>query len=165
MIIPFVVAGVIAIAVAAAGAFLTELSRWYRDLRKPAWQPPDWAFGPAWTLIFALAAYSGGRAWIDAPDDRARLWLLAAFALNAWLNVGWSLLFFKLRRPDWALIEVIPLWLSIVLMIAVVAPIAPICAWALTPYLAWVSFASVLNFTLYRLNRPFGVGRKLGATP
>ncbi len=77
------------------------------------------------------------------------------FVANGLLNMGWSLLFFTLRRPDRALVEVVALWLSILALIVVLAPASPLAAWLVVPYLLWVSFASVLNVAIVRLNRPF----------
>jgi tryptophan-rich sensory protein len=155
---PILVAALAAVGVAVLGGLMTELGTWYYGLRQPAWKPPDWLFGPAWTVIFALVAVAGIQAWERAPDRAAREWLLALFALNAFLNVLWSLLFFRLRRPDWALVEVGFLWLSIVLMIVVLARRHRPAAWLLVPYLAWVTFAAALNAAVVQLNAPFGSG-------
>ncbi len=162
-----------AIGVGVLGAITTDLGPWYANLKEPAWKPPDLLFGPAWTLIFACTATAGVIAWMrskasgEGPpattgegangqaEQRQREWMLVAFALNATLNVLWSLLFFRLHRPDWALGEVAALWLSIVLL-AVGARRAPPAAWLLAPYLAWVSFAAVLNQAVVHLNAPFG---------
>ena len=145
-------------AVAALGALTTELGPWYYRLHKPVWQPPDWLFGPAWTLIFALAALAGVLYWQRIMDRNERLQVVAAFALNAFLNTSWSLLFFRLKRPDWALYEVGLLWLSIALLIVLLARGSRGAAWLLVPYLAWVSFASVLNWKIVQLNAPFVTG-------
>ena len=155
-----------ALAVAVLGALTTDLGSWYAQLKEPAWKPPDLLFGPAWTLIFACAAASGVIAWSRGratdraggalADRREREWMLVAFALNATLNIVWSLLFFRLHRPDWAFVEVIALWLSIVLLIVLTGRRSAAAAWLLAPYLAWVSFAALLNHAVVRLNAPFG---------
>jgi tryptophan-rich sensory protein len=150
-----IIAGASAIIVAAAGAFLTKLDSWYRDLRKPRWQPPDWLFGPAWTVIFALSAFAGVLGWDGAPDRETQLVIAGLFALNAVLNMLWSILFFRLRRPDWALVETFALWLSIAAIMVALAPISLTASLAMLPYLLWVSFAGFLNLTIVRLNRPF----------
>ena len=142
--------------VAATGAFLTDISPWYRSLRKPSWQPPDWLFGPAWTLILALASLSAFFAWRSTSDSGSRILIAVLFLLNGIANVLWSPLFFKLRRPDWALWEVPFLWLSILVPIVLLLPISRTASLLLVPYLAWVSFAAFLNLTIVRLNRPFG---------
>jgi tryptophan-rich sensory protein len=151
---PILAAAVAATLVAALGSTMTELGPWYRSLAKPHWQPPDWLFGPAWTLIFALAALSAAFAWRDAPRDRH--WTVALFAVNAALNVAWSALFFRFHRPDLALAEVALLWLSILVLVVYLWRRSRPAGVLLLPYLAWVSFASLLNYEIVRLNGPFG---------
>lgn len=153
---PLLAGAAAALAVAGLGGAMTDIGPWYQALAKPSFQPPDWAFGPAWTVIFALCVLAGVDAWQRAPDARARANVITLFSLNAVLNVVWSLLFFRLRRPDWALAEIGLLWGSIVLLAAVLGRHAPRVRWLLAPYLAWVSFAAVLNWATVRLNGPFG---------
>lgn len=148
---PWMIAGFWAMATATLGASLTVLGPWYQGLARPWFQPPDWAFGPAWTTIFALAAWAFVRAW--RAGERAPL--LLAFVVNGLLNALWSLLFFTLQRPDWALIEILPLWLSILWMILLAARVDRPAAWLLVPYISWVSFAAFLNLAIVRLNGPF----------
>ena len=100
---PVVAAALSAIAVALLGALSTELGPWYYGLRKPSWQPPDWLFGPAWTAIFALAALAGVKYWRRETQRDGRLAAVGLFAVNGFLNTLWSLLFFRLQRPDWSL--------------------------------------------------------------
>jgi tryptophan-rich sensory protein len=150
--LPVLAAGAAAIVVAVLGASMTDLGPWYHELKKPDWQPPDWAFGPAWTLIFALAALSGATAWRDAPDEASREWVIGLFAFNGFLNIFWSALFFRLHRPDWALLEVGVLWLSILLPIIIFARYSKKACLLLVPYLAWVTFAALLNFEVVKLN-------------
>ncbi len=142
-----------AIVVAVLGAVLTDIGDWYFSLQKPAWQPPDWAFGPAWTIVFTTTATAGVIAWLRGPDERALIG--TAFVVNGILNVAWSLLFFRLRRPDWALVEVVVFWLSIAALIVICGRVDRLAGWLLVPYIAWVSFATFLNFTIVKLNRPF----------
>lgn len=155
---PVIAAALSAMAVAGLGALTTDLGPWYYRLQKPVWQPPDWMFAPAWTLIFALAALAGILFWERSVDRSARLQVLAAFALNAFLNTLWSLLFFRLKRPDLALYEVGFLWLSIVILIVLMSRGSRSAACLLAPYLAWVSFAAVLNWKVVQLNTPFVTG-------
>ena len=152
---PFVAGALAAALVAALGATMTDLGPWYWDLRKPSWQPPDWLFGPAWTLIFALTALSGIVSWNTAPNRATREWIIGAFALNGFLNILWSALFFRLRHPDWALVGVVLLWLSIVWLMLGPTRHSRSARWLLLPYLAWVSFAAMLNLAVVRLNAPF----------
>jgi translocator protein len=152
---PVLTAAAAALAVAALGAAATTIGPWYLALRKPWWQPPDWAFAPAWTLIYALAALAGVLAWRHARSRAERQRILLLFAVNALLNVAWSELFFGLQRPDWALIETVPFWLSILVLIVALWPISRAASLVLVPYALWVAFAAWLNLAVVRLNGPF----------
>lgn len=155
-LLPASVAAVVTAITAAVGGTITQLGPWYLALKQPPWAPPDIAFGPAWTLIFGLCAISATTAWMAAPDRRTAETLLGLFALNGFLNLLWSFLFFRLQRPDFAGIEVWLLWASIALLINVVRRYSPRAAWLLAPYLLWVTFAGVLNAAVVGLNAPFG---------
>jgi tryptophan-rich sensory protein len=152
---PALAAFAAALVASAAGRLATEIGPWYRALEKPAWQPPDWAFGPVWTTIYALCVVAATLAWRRAPDAAARRHLLAAFGVNFVLNIGWSFVFFTLQRPDWAVVGVGLLWLSIAALIFLVWPWSRVASLLLTPYLAWVGFAAFLNLTIVQLNAPF----------
>ena len=143
------------VVVAGLGGAATELGPWYRALKQPAWQPPDAAFGPAWTVIYLLTATAAVRVWLRATSARARAQWLGALAVNGALNVFWSWLFFKAKRPDWALAEVALLWASIVVLIVLARRDDALAALLLVPYLLWVAFAASLNFAVVRLNGPF----------
>jgi len=152
---PVVVAAAAAASIASLGALMTDIGAWYQGLAQPWWKPPDWAFGPAWTLIFALTAAAGVVAWRKAPNRQSREWMLMLFALNAFLNVFWSLLYFRLHRPDWALIEVGFLWLSVLALMLVIGRYAPLARLLLVPYLVWIGFAAALNAATVQLNGQF----------
>jgi tryptophan-rich sensory protein len=156
MMLPVIVAASLTVLLLAFGALATTIGPWYRALRKPSWNPPDWVFGPAWTVILGLAAWAGVLAWTHTADAGAHIRIAALFAANMIFHALWSPLFFNLKRPDWALIEVPFLWLSILGLIVGLAPLSPLAGWLLAPYLLWVSFAAVLNLTIVRLNAPFG---------
>jgi tryptophan-rich sensory protein len=96
---PAAIAGLMAMVVALLGATITQIGPWYRSLLQPSWAPPDAAYGVAWTIIYASAAVAGVTAWLATPNWREREWLLGLFALNGFLNILWSLLFFRLHRP------------------------------------------------------------------
>jgi tryptophan-rich sensory protein len=98
-------------------------------------------------------------AWSHAETSAERVTILALYGVNIVFHMAWSPLFFNLRRPDWALIEVPFLWLSILALIVALTPLSPLCALLLAPYLLWVSFAALLNFVIVRLNAPFGPAR------
>lgn len=155
---PVALAAVAAVSVAVLGGLMTDVGTWYASLQKPSWQPPDWAFAPAWTLIFALTAAAGLRAWLGSDTRIGRQNLLLVLSANAALNVLWSLMFFRLRRPDWALFEVVFFWLSIVALIVVCSRRDSVAAWLVVPYLVWVSFAALINYSVVQLNAPFGYG-------
>ncbi|MEO8281710.1 MAG: TspO/MBR family protein [Ideonella sp.] len=144
--------------VAVLGALMTDLGPWYMSLKQPAFKPPDWAFGPIWTTIFGLCAAAGVRGWRMAPSRVEREQMLLLFAANGFLNVFWSLLYFRLHRPDWSLFEVPFLWLSVLALILVLGRFARSAAWLLVPYLVWVAIAAWLNWQTVRLNGPFGAG-------
>ncbi|MDP3521680.1 MAG: TspO/MBR family protein [Hydrogenophaga sp.] len=152
---PVLVAMAAATGVALLGGLMTDIGPWYQSLKQPAFKPPDWAFGPAWTVIFALTAAAGVYGWRSAPDRRSRDALMALFALNAFLNVLWSLLFFRLQRPDWALMEIPMLWLSVLALILALRRYTPLGSRLLWPYLAWVTFAASINAATVQLNGPF----------
>jgi tryptophan-rich sensory protein len=154
----WVVPVLVAIVVAGSGGALTDIGQWYSDLQKPSWQPPEWLFGPAWTLIFVCAVFAAVKGWRAAESSRVRTLLVALFLANAVLNVLWSLLFFHLRRPDWALLEVPLLWASILALVRLLWPRSRVAAMLLVPYLAWVSFAAFLNYTIVQLNRQLTAG-------
>jgi tryptophan-rich sensory protein len=144
-----------AILVAALGATVTDLSLWYEHLAKPSWQPPGPAFGIIWTVIYALSALSGATAWRRAPSKVQRDWIIGLFALNGALNLLWSLLFFRLKRPDWALSEAPLLGLSVVFLMVFLWRFARPSSLLLAPYLVWVCIATALNIEIVRLNPPF----------
>lgn len=148
--------------IAVLGGTLTDLGPWYQSLRQPGWKPPDILFGPAWTVIYAccIAAFViGWRRAASLEEQRRRAmrdWLIGLFALNGFFNVAWSLLFFRLRRPDWAGIEVAALWLSIGVLIVFLWRVSRTSSLLLLPYLVWVSFAAALTWAVTRMNGPFG---------
>lgn len=148
---PVLIAFLLAILVGGIGGAATEIGPWYFGLIKPAWQPPDWAFGPIWTLIYITTGIAGVRAW-RLGNEQQRRYFLGALLLNCALNLLWSLLFFKMQRPDLALIEVVVLWLSILPLILLPLRYSPRSSLLMLPYLAWVSVAAYLNLTIVRLN-------------
>jgi tryptophan-rich sensory protein len=116
-------------------------------------------FGPAWTIILGLAGWAGVLAWTHAPDAAAHWRVGILFGVNILLHGAWSPLFFNLQRPDWALMEVPFLWLSIAALMIGLAPLSALAAWLLLPYMLWVAFAAFLNLTIVRMNPPFGQSR------
>ncbi len=146
---------------AVAGGFLTEVGSWYEGLTFPRLRPPNWLFGPAWTVIYLFIAASGVVGW-NAADAQQRTLIVTLFAINGLLNLLWSPLFFKFRRPDWALYELVPFWLSVLALVVVLFGVTPLAGWLILPYLVWVTFAGWLNWRVVVLNRPFA-NRSSGA--
>lgn len=149
---PTIICFGVAIFLGVAGGLLTEIGPWYRGLKRPRLNPPDWLFGPAWTIILGLAAWSATIAWDAAGNDGERRLVVLLFSANALLHLLWSPLFFKLKRPDWALVEVVFLWASLVALVVGLAPISSKASLLILPYLAWVTFAAWLNWQIVRLN-------------
>jgi translocator protein len=154
-LLPAVVAGLAAMLVAGVGATLTDLGPWYQGLKQPAWNPPDAVFPIAWTTIFALAAIAAVEGWRKIERRSTAEWMVGLFALNGFLNVTWSLVFFRLQRPDWALVAVGALWLSILVLIVYCGRHSLLSGLLLVPYLVWVSIAAALNVAVVDLNAPF----------
>lgn len=152
---PIVIAALVASFTALVGATITDIGPWYKSLRQPDWAPPDAAYGIGWTLIYMFTAVAAVTGWRAMRSSRERETLIGLYALNGFLNVLWSLLFFRLHHPDWALIEVIALWVSVLSLILVTWPRSMAGAMLLLPYLGWVTFAGYLNMTIVQLNGPF----------
>lgn len=144
---------VLCFAAAGVGGWLTSMSLgpWYDGLVKPTWHPPQSVFGPVWSALYLMMSIAAWLVWSSAPwRETARP--LGWFALQLVLNVAWSGLFFALRSPGWGSVEIVLLWLAIAATIVSFHRANRLAAYLLVPYLAWVSFASVLTFTLWRLN-------------
>lgn len=152
---PVIVAIAAALAVAIIGGFMTQIGPWYEALQKPALNPPNWLFGPAWTIIYALAVLAAVTGWRATKTSADRAWLLSLFFINAMLNILWSTFFFTLKRPDWALAEVATLWLSVLALVVFLGRLSKTAGAAMCVYLLWVSFAGYLNYEVVKLNGPF----------
>ena len=137
---------------ASIGGNFTVLDDWYYSLIQPSWKPDDLIFPIAWTIIFTLCAVSGGMLLSSASTYSLKLKLSACFLLNAFLNISWSYLYFFIKRPDLALLEVVFLWGSIITLILFSRAVNKVASTLLIPYLAWVTLASVLNYETTRLN-------------
>lgn len=151
-----VLLGFIAVTFLAAGiggaATSSSVTTWYPTLVKPSWNPPSWVFGPVWSTLYLLMAIAAWRVWrhTENPERRTALaWYFGQLALNAL----WSGLFFGLRNPGLAFVEVLVLWAALIVVWVKFARIDRPAAVLWTPYVAWVSFASVLNGTIWWLNR------------
>jgi translocator protein len=145
-------------AVFAAGAIGANFppGAWHAALAKPWWNPPGWIFGPVWTLLYVCIAIAGYRIWQARPTDQplatTRKVALALWVLQLVLNAAWSWLFFGLKVPGVAFAEICAMLLTILAFIFVALKLDRWAARLFMPYAAWVSFASVLNFTLWQMN-------------
>jgi tryptophan-rich sensory protein len=125
---------------------------WYRALAKPRWTPPNWIFGPVWTLLYTLMALAAWLVWQKA-GFRGAAFALIVFVAQLGLNAAWSYFFFGLRRPGLALADILALWVAILVTMISFWSLRPLAGILFLPYLLWVSFAAVLNHAIWRLNR------------
>ena len=137
---------------AAAFGSLFIPGQWYASLNKPAWNPPNWIFGPVWTLLYVMMALAAWLVW-RRGGWAAQKYPLGWFLIQLALNAAWTPLFFGLKNPSLAFGEILLLWLAIAATLVSFRRVDKAAAWLLAPYLAWVSFAALLNLTLLRLNR------------
>lgn len=141
--------------IGALGAIFTnpKIDNWYAGLVKPAFNPPNWIFGPVWIILFSLM---GVAFYLVIKNGIEKEWVKIAvviFVVQFILNVLWSYLFFGLNNPALALAEIIFLWLTILATILVFYKVDKIAAYLLLPYIFWVSFAAFLNYSLWILNK------------
>lgn len=127
------------------------LSPWYEGLSKPSWNPPGWVFGPVWVTLYILMAVAAWMIW--RVRERPGAWVaLGLYVVQLALNLAWTGIFFTLKLPGPALFEIALLWVMILATIVAFGRVRPWAGALLVPYLVWVSFASALNFMLWRLN-------------
>jgi benzodiazapine receptor len=130
----------------------SAISTWYATLKKPAFTPPNWVFSPAWITLFVLMGISAFLVWNKGLSDQKVKIALSIFVAQLLLNVLWSVMFFGLRSPLAGLIEIAVLWIAILLSILYFFKVSEIAGVLLLPYILWVSFAAILNFSIWRLN-------------
>lgn len=125
---------------------------WYTTLQKPSFNPPDWIFGPVWALMYILMGISAGIVWSKGFYHKWVQTALYHFGFQLLLNAGWSLLFFGLKEPLWALVDIVALFIVLLITIKWFKIVSDKAAYLLIPYAVWVLFAAVLNFEIWRLN-------------
>ena len=132
-----------------------EIPRWYRALAKPSFNPPSWIFAPVWTTLYLLMAIA---AWlvVNATSSSARTLGLSLFLFQLALNLAWSWIFFRKHALGAAALEVAVLWFAIGATTLAFAQVSPVAAWLMAPYWVWVTFASILNASIWRLNPTAG---------
>lgn len=133
------------------GSLLTRpaLMVWYEELSKPNWTPPNWLFAPIWTILYMAM---GVAAWLVWRRSSLAAIPMQLFLLQLLLNVAWSAVFFRFRSLGWAFLEIVALWCAILLTAVAFRRTAPVAGWLMIPYLVWVSYATALNFAIWRLN-------------
>lgn len=129
------------------------LETWYGGLAKPAWTPPDWVFGPVWTLLYAMMAVAAWLVWRRAGWDGARAALVLYF-VQLGLNFLWSPLFFGLRSPGLGLVDIAALVCVLAATVIAFLRVDRLAGWLMAPYLAWVGYAAALNAAIWIANRP-----------
>jgi tryptophan-rich sensory protein len=135
-----------------AGMFTASaIPTWYATLARPSFAPPNWLFGPAWTVLYIAMGISLFLVWNSEPG-KARTAAMVAFGVQLVLNFAWSFIFFYYKQLGLALIEIVAMWVAILVMMILFYQVRPLSAYLNIPYLLWVSFATALNFGFYKLN-------------
>ena len=138
---------------AISGYFTSSgVNGWYALANKPWFNPPNWIFAPVWTTLYVLMGIAFFLVWKSEPTNLIKKTAIVLFAFQLLLNFFWSFIFFKLQQPAWAFAEIILMWVMILLTILWFGKISSTASWLLVPYICWVSFASVLNYSIWRLN-------------
>jgi translocator protein len=137
-----------------SGFFTTSgVDGWYATANKPSFNPPNWIFAPVWTTLYVLMGIAFYLVWKSTNTTIAvKQTAIVLFVLQLTLNFFWSIIFFKLQLTGWALAEIIAMWIAILLTILWFGKISSTAAWLLVPYICWVSFATVLNYSIWKLN-------------
>ena len=149
---------VVAIGICFAAAWVGSLYTtpaipgWYASLQKPTWNPPNWVFGPVWTLLYLMMAFAVWLVWRERSVAGAPL-AIAVFVVQLMLNSLWSIIFFGWKNPGLALVEIFFLWAAIFTTMLLFWRISQPAAWLMWPYLLWVTFAGFLNLSIWRLNK------------
>lgn len=130
---------------------IAEIPTWYAGLNKPSFNPPNWIFGPVWTTLYVLMGISFYLIW-KLPFSAIRTQAIRLYIIQFILNFCWSIIFFTMHQLGWAFIEIITMWVFILLTIMQFRKLSVTAAVLLIPYLLWVSFASLLNGSIWQLN-------------
>lgn len=131
---------------------ITGVGSWYQTIQRPSWNPPNWIFGPVWTTLYILMGIALFLVWKADVSVKVKNYAILLFAIQLTLNFFWSFIFFNQQQPGWAFAEIVALWIFILLTIFAFAKINNTAAWLFVPYISWVSFAAILNYTIWQLN-------------
>lgn len=153
--VQLILAVTVPLAVGGLSGFATAggVTSWYPTLAKPSFNPPAWVFGPTWTVLYILMGVALFLVWRQGLDTQGVRLALIVFGVQLMLNGLWSIIFFRMQSPGWAFAEIILLWIAIIATLWAFWRVLPAAGWLLVPYLAWVSFAGVLNGSIWFLNR------------
>ena len=146
ILIPLLVGGI-------ATFFTTSgVNGWYAMANKPSFNPPNWLFAPVWTALYIMMGISLFLVWKSEGDKAIKQTAFILFAVQLLLNFLWSFIFFYAKQPGWAFVDIIAMWIAILLTIIWFTKISTTASWLLVPYIFWVTFASLLNFYIWRHN-------------
>lgn len=150
----FIVSVVLPVAVGGVGGFFTSSSAndWFTTINKPSFNPPSWLFAPVWTTLYILMGIAFFIVWIKTAKRTLKQKAIFFYFVQLALNFCWSFIFFYAHETGWALVDITLLWLMILVTIIYFSKISKPAAWLLVPYIAWVSFATALNFAIWQLN-------------
>ena len=150
-----IVSIIIPVAIGATAGFFTAtgVDSWYQTINKPSWNPPSWIFAPVWTILYIMMGIALFLVWKSNNNEALKKRAMILFFVQLVLNFFWSFIFFDQQQPGWALVEIIAMGVAILLTIFAFAKVNKIAAWLLVPYISWVSFASILNYTIWQLNK------------
>jgi benzodiazapine receptor len=151
-IIPVVIITLCVVVISLLGQMATNSQgEWFKSLAKPSWNPPGWLFGPVWSTIYVLLIISASIVWHRTiGSERSKLMKL--YALNGLFNLAWSFCFFQAESTALGMIDIVLVWITVLLLVIMTWPVSRPASLMLVPYLLWVTFASVLNFSIMRLN-------------
>ena len=146
ILIPLIVGGI-------SGFFTTQsVQGWYATVNKPWFNPPNWIFGPVWTTLYIMMGVAFFLIWKSEADIDLKKQAMLFYFVQLALNFCWSLIFFYAQQPGWAFLEIIAMGCMIIVTIIWFGKISSTAAWLLVPYISWVSFAAILNYSIWRLN-------------
>ena len=154
--IKFIISVLIPVGIGAISGLFTasNVKTWFVTVAKPSFNPPGWLFAPVWTTLYIMMGIAFFLVWKNETIQKSiKQKAIILFAIQMVLNFLWSFIFFQQHEIGWALVDIILLWIFILLTIFSFAPISKTAAWLLVPYISWVSFATILNFAIWQLNR------------
>ena len=148
----FVISILVSLSAGAIGGIFTSsaITTWYATLTKPSFNPPNWLFGPAWTVLYILMGIALYLVWVSDKENKKITYIV--FFIQLVLNTLWSIVFFGAHQTGWAFFEIVLLWLAILATIIAFHRISKPAAYLLIPYVAWVTFAAILNYSVWVLN-------------